>query len=93
MTTQIQIEITHGASFVSGEDIEQAKDAALKVLADAGVTVAKAFEAYKIQWLADVNRDDMTGDALAWIAAEDAANFALTEGWSNTDGAGCGIIA
>lgn len=91
MTTQIQIEITHGR--VDEEDRERAETAALKVLSDAGVSVKQAFSAYKTQWLADVNRDDMTGDALHWIAAEDAANLALTDGWANSDGAGCGISA
>lgn len=91
MTTQIQIEITHGR--VDDEDRERAETAALKVLADAGVTVAQAFGAFKSQWAEFDDYEKMTGLARIWINAEEAANLALTEGWANSDGAGCAISA
>lgn len=93
MTSQITINITHGNSFVGDDDRERAEDAALAVLAAAGVSVGQAFAVFQAQWKEFDDYDRMTGDALVWLAAQEAADSALVEGWAQPEGAGCTISA
>jgi hypothetical protein len=105
VTTQISINViddrTHS---VSEDDRERAEAAALVVLDRAGTTVAAAYAEFQRQWEwlgteeAEAagkcqDYDDLTGLAATWIAAERAADIALTEGWHNPSGASCGISA
>ena len=62
MGTQITIEVTSGNRFVRTDDLERAETAALRSLAAAGVTVERAFAAYKEQWARYDDEDPMTGD-------------------------------
>ena len=72
-------------SQVDAEDISRAREAAETVLAQRGVTAEAAYAAYQAQWLEFDDEDPMTGDALAWIAARQAADIAITAGWANED--------
>jgi hypothetical protein len=88
MTGTIGIEWTNGRPHNGAEaDEERAEAAALASLQRAGVTPEAAHAAYMAQWLEYDDEGAMHGDALAWIAARDAANLAATEGWHNPDGA------
>jgi hypothetical protein len=91
MTTQISINILHGSASVTNEDRERAEAAALKVLGS--VEPGTAYAEYQRQWSDLDSTDDMTGLAALWIAAEKAADLALTDGWHNPDGAACSISA
>lgn len=75
------------------QDEARASAAAEKVLDDAGVDYAEAEAEYQRQWLEFDDEAPMTGLALIWIKARQAADLALTEGWYNTDGASCSIMA
>jgi hypothetical protein len=75
------------------EDEARASAAAEKVLDDAGVNYAEAEAEYQRQWLQFDDEAPMTGLALLWIAARQAADLALTAGWHKTDGASCCIGA
>ena len=59
----------------------------------AGVNYAEAAAEYQRQWLEFDDEAPMTGLALTWIEARQAADIALTEGWHNTAGASCSIVA
>lgn len=90
----IAIEWTHGRpSTGADQDEARAATAAEKVLDEAGVDYAEAEAEYQRQWLEVDDQAPMTGLALVWIKARQAANLALTEGWHNTDGASCSIVA
>jgi hypothetical protein len=58
-----------------------------------GADQAEAEAEYQRQWLELDDEAAMTGLALTWIEARQAADIALTEGWHNTDGASCSIMA
>jgi len=88
MTGTIGIEWMHGRPHSNPEeDEERAEAAALAVLNRHGVTPHEAHDSFKAQWLEHQDRERMTGPALAWVEAEQAANVAATEGWHNPDGA------
>ena len=93
MTTRISIDVLYGNASVADEDRERAENAALAVLASAGVSPAVAAAEYRRQWLEFDDRDKMTGHAALWIVAERAADVALTEGWANPGGASCVLSA
>ncbi len=54
---------------------------------------SQVYAEYMRQWIELDSHDGMTGDALLWIKAQQAADIALTEGWHNPAGAGCEIAA
>jgi hypothetical protein len=99
----IQINVMYGNSSVGPDDEERARDAAARVLTDAGTTPAAAYAEFQRQWEAlgadDApagtcqDYDSLTGLAAVWIEAERAADHALTLGWARPDGASCGISA
>ena len=90
----IAIEWTFGRPNTgANEDEARASTAAEKVLDAAGVNYAEAEAEYQRQWLEFDDEAPMTGLALTWIKARQAADIALTEGWHNTDGASCDIVA
>lgn len=91
MTSQISITITHGSASVTDEDRERAEAAALAVLGD--TDPATAYAEYQRQWIELDSHDGMTGLAARWVAAQEAADIALTQGWHNPAGAGCEISA
>lgn len=91
MTAHISITITHGSASVQDEDRERAEAAALAVLGDADPSTAYA--EYMRQWSELDSHDGMTGLAARWIAAQQAADIALTQGWHNPAGASCEISA
>jgi hypothetical protein len=93
MTTRIGIEILHGSASVGDDDRERAEVAALAVCEAAAVSPEAAAAEYRRQYLAEIEREDMTGLALVWLEAERAADLALTEGWHNPGGASCAIDA
>ncbi len=75
------------------EDENRAAAAAEAVLDAAGVDYAEAFAEYRRQLLEFDDEAPMTGLALLWIQARNAADLALTEGWHNPNGAHCSISA
>jgi hypothetical protein len=83
----ITVEIVHGHAFVSSDDIRNARNAAAKVLQEAGISAEIAYEEFCDQYEAD----KMTGFAAVWQNAESAANLALTAGWHMENGANCVI--
>ncbi len=89
MTMQIRIEITHGNSSVQEDDLDRAEAAALEVLGNRDIEAV--YREFQRQWDVFDSYDEMTGDAALWVEAEKAANVALTKGWHNPNGAGCGI--
>ncbi len=90
----IAIEWTHGRPNTGADQDEaRASAAAERVLDAAGVNYAKAEAEYQRQWLEFDDEAPMTGLALTWIEARQAADIALTEGWHNVDGASCSIVA
>jgi hypothetical protein len=91
--TQININILHGNRSVGDDDRSRAKDAALKALESASVTVADAYAEFQRQWAEFDDYGLMTGLAAVWIEAEQAADLALTAGWANPDGASCSLSA
>ena len=93
MTTHICIEILHGGSNVQEEDRERAEAAAMDVIEAAGTIPATAYAEYRRQWLKYDDEEAMTGAALIWVAAQNAADLALTAGWHNPAGAACAISA
>jgi hypothetical protein len=95
MTTQIRIDILHGAASVTDDDRERAEAAALKVLDALQIDAAEAYEAYK-HHTSDEDYNRSPRDTIliaAWEAAEKAADLALTDGWYNPNGAACTIAA
>ena len=90
----IAIEWSHGRPH-TGADQDEARAAAAAetVLDAAGVNYSEAEAEYQRQWLEFDDEAPMTGLALTWIAARQAADIALTEGWHNSDGASCSIMA
>ena len=91
MTTQISINILYGGAYVSDDDCMRAKRAAMAVIAAAGTTVDTAFAEFCRQWEQFDDYDKLTGLARVWIDAEQAADLALTDGWTHPDGAACAI--
>lgn len=92
MTGTIGIEWLHGRPHHgAGDDEARAEAAALAKLESLGVTPEAAHAAYKAQWLEYDDESAMHGDALAWIAARQAADIAATEGWHNPEGASVSI--
>lgn len=91
--TSVGIEIIYGSRSVDDEDRDRAKLAAAAVLNRAGVLAADAAAEYRRQWEEYDDEERMTGLALVWIEARQAADLALTEGWANPDGASCSIDA
>lgn len=89
--SQISLTITHGLSSVRDDDRERATAAALAVLGD--TDPATAYAEYQRQWIEIDSHDGMTGLAARWVAAQEAADLALTQGWHNPAGAGCEISA
>lgn len=90
----IAIEWIHGRPNTGADQDEaRASASAEKVLDAAGVNYAEAEAEYQRQWLEFDDEAPMTGLALNWIAARQAADIALTEGWHNTDSASCSIMA
>ncbi|PZU59852.1 MAG: hypothetical protein DI547_05080 [Sphingobium sp.] len=90
----IAIEWTYGRpSKGADQDEARASAAAEKVLDAAGVNYAEAESEYQRQWMEFDDEAPMTGAALTWIEARQAADIALTEGWHNTGGASCSIVA
>lgn len=90
----IDIDWTHGRPKTGAdEDESRASAAAEKILDAAGVNYADAETEYQRQWLEFDDEASMTGLALIWIKARQAADIALTEGWHNPNGASCSIMA
>ncbi len=90
----IAIEWTYGRPRTGADQDEARASAAAEAVLDAaGVNYAEAEAEYQRQWLEFDDEGPMTGLALSWIAATKAADLALTEGWHNTDGASCSIVA
>jgi hypothetical protein len=87
----IHINVDFGNSSVQADDIDRAERAALGILA--GRNVDEVHAEYQRQWLEFDDEAPMTGDALLWIEARNAADAALTEGWHNPNGASCSISA
>jgi hypothetical protein len=77
----------------ASEDEARAASAAEAVLDEAGVNYAEAQAEYRRKWEAFDDEGPMTGLALVWIAAVEAANSALTEGWHRPEEASCSITA
>jgi hypothetical protein len=75
------------------QDETRASTAAEKVLDAAGADYAETEAEYQRQWLEFDDEAPMTGPALTWIAARQAADIALTAGWHKRDGASCSIRA
>lgn len=92
--TSIAIDWIYGRPAVNPqEDEDRAAVAAEKVLDDAGVDYESAQKEYERQWNEFDDEAPMTGLALVWIKAREAAESALTDGWSNPEGASCSIRA
>lgn len=92
MNTHIAIDWISGRPQRGAEDDERrAIEAAEASLAASGVPATQASADYRRQWLTLGDEARMTGAALAWIAAGEAANIALTEGWHDPNGAHCSI--
>ncbi len=91
MGTQISIEVVHGNASVQPDDIERAENAALAVLK--GQDIKLVYDEYIRQWLEYDDEAPMTGLALLWIDARNAADIALTEGWAKPGRASCEILA
>ncbi len=72
--------------YATRNDIYRAEEAALAVFAAASVKPSDAYRAYQQQWAEFDDEAPMTGLAQTWIAARDAAEIALTEGWHDTNG-------
>ncbi len=90
----IAIEWNHGRPNTGADQDEaRASAAAERVLDAAGVNYAEAEAEYQRQWMEFDDESPMTGLALTWIEARQAADITLTEGWQNTDGASCSIMA
>jgi hypothetical protein len=89
----ISLEVTHGSRSVDETDRDRAKRAAAEVCNRAGVIAADAAAEYRRQWEEYDDEAPMTGLALVWIEARQAADVALTEGWANPEGASCAIDA
>lgn len=68
------------------DDIYRAEEAARAVFATAGIKPADAYRVYLQQFGEFDDEAPMTGLALTWIAARDAAEVALTEGWHDATG-------
>lgn len=80
----IRIAISHGSQLVS--------EAATATLA--GVDAAAASAEYDRQIEANLgDTSNLSGLAETWDRAISVANRALTEGWYDTDGAYCEVIA
>lgn len=92
-TFQIDIELTRGNADVKQDDISRAEHAAHDYFTARGIDGCEAQAEYQRQWRALDSHDGMTGLALDFLAASDAACRALTDGWHNPDGASCTIIA
>lgn len=71
--------------FGSVDDTDRARavEAGTTVLREAGVSAAAAEAAYRAQWEELDDEGRMHGPALAWIAARQAADAALTATWAN----------
>lgn len=87
----MNINITHGGSFVKADDRIRATEAAEAALS--GVKPTDAYAEYRRQMDDRGEIDSLTGPALVWFEAECAANLALTRDWNDTDAAGCTISA
>ncbi len=92
-TTHISIEVTSGNSFVKSDDISRAGEAAENYFSEKDIDAMEAQSEYVRQWAELDSEDGMTGLALDWIAARQAADIALTQGWASPDGASCDIEA
>lgn len=81
----IYINQLSGRGWNSVDDADQARAiaAAEAVCKAANVTPTAAFEAYTAQWSELDGHDGMTGPALTWIEAQQAADVALTSTWAN----------
>jgi len=90
-TTAIAIEMTSGRA--DEDDMERARGAAAACLNEHGILARHAFSEYQRQWAGYDDEDRMTGLALIWIDARNAADLALTEGWADPNGASCTIYA
>lgn len=87
---RIAIDWTYGRPHTGAETDETRAEAAAERTIEAAGTTPQATEAeYRRQWLALDDETHMTGLALVWIAAQAAADVALTEGWHNPAGASC----
>jgi hypothetical protein len=98
----LRIHLISGNAEVDDNDRFRAETAALRFLADAGISAEAAYAEFRRQW-AYLETDEavdrglaqdythLTGWAVVWIEAEAAANTALTEGWGRPDGALCSI--
>lgn len=84
--THINIEWIDGARFKSDEDDYRAQAAAYAAFEEAGVDPVEAQAEYQRQWAEFDDEAPMTGLALVWMKARDAANVAATEGWYDTNG-------
>ena len=73
-------------------DESRAEDAALAVFQAADVNPTEAEADYMRQWAELDDEAGMTGLALTYIAARDAANVAATEGWARPEGGDVSIL-
>ena len=93
-TSRIAIEWVCGRPSKGAEqDEERAAAAAEAVLDEAGVNYREAEAEYHHQWLKYYDEQKMSGLALLWVKAREAADIDLTLGWHNPDGASCSIMA
>lgn len=89
----ISIEWNYGRPYSGAdEDEARASAAAEKVLDEACADYADAEADYMRQSLVFDDETPMTGLALIWIRARQAADIALTDGWHNPAAASCSII-
>ncbi len=85
MSYEVAISGIQGDRYGSVDDADRrrATDAAEAVLRAAGVPAAAAEAAYQAQWQEFDDEDRMTGAALVWIEARQAADVALTSAWAD----------
>ena len=90
----IAIEWDFGRPYTGAdEDEARASAAAECVLGAAGVDYTDAEDEYRRQLMEFQSEAAMTGLALSWVDARNAAVIALTDGWYNPEGASCSITA
>jgi len=92
---RVVITVDTGSQFTNDQDRKRAARAAEEVLDYNKVDYAAAQAAYDADMAGtdDLGRTEMSKLGLIWEDAEAAANNALTDGWTDTNGAYCTIRA
>ena len=101
----IYINIVYRAQFVTGDDRERARTAALRVLEDAGYKPSEAYSVYQAElaWLGTEEASALgrwqghhhlkDPRSRAWVLAHEAADEVLMDLWHNNDCPYCVISA